>query len=180
MKLIQKLRDDKKCMKKVEPSSRSKAIEDIVIIGSFVEALILNHYVLVRKIFIWRTSFLLSTTALASLIGSFDRIADSTIPVPLPLVRTYVFYNLKKMLSQNECSVPPELATHEASKMMPKSISHRPPRHNNGIKKVEIYIHEVEHRRAIGNIGDADMLQTVKMIQICLEDVRVHASSNKL
>ncbi|GJZ39358.1 hypothetical protein Tco_0585921, partial [Tanacetum coccineum] len=42
--LIQKLRDDKKCMKKVEPSSRSKAIEDIINIGSFVEALVLNHY----------------------------------------------------------------------------------------------------------------------------------------
>ncbi|GKA79795.1 hypothetical protein Tco_0786391 [Tanacetum coccineum] len=50
MQLIQKLRDDKKCMKKVEPSSRSKAIEDIINIGSFVEALVLNHYVLVRKI----------------------------------------------------------------------------------------------------------------------------------
>ncbi|GJS55693.1 putative ribonuclease H-like domain-containing protein [Tanacetum coccineum] len=37
-------------MKKVEPSSRSKAIEDIISIGSFVEALVLNHYVLVRKI----------------------------------------------------------------------------------------------------------------------------------
>ncbi|GJW86312.1 retrotransposon protein, putative, ty1-copia subclass [Tanacetum coccineum] len=48
--LIQQLRDDKKCMKKVEPSSRSKAIEDIISIGSFVEALVLNHYVLVRKI----------------------------------------------------------------------------------------------------------------------------------
>ncbi|GJW18879.1 hypothetical protein Tco_0026315 [Tanacetum coccineum] len=48
--LIQKLRDDKKYMKKVEPSSRSKTIEDIISIGSFVEAIILNHYVLVRKI----------------------------------------------------------------------------------------------------------------------------------
>ncbi|GJR37968.1 hypothetical protein Tco_1213652 [Tanacetum coccineum] len=37
-------------MKKVEPSSRSKAIEDIISIESFVEALVLNHYVLVRKI----------------------------------------------------------------------------------------------------------------------------------
>ncbi|GKD46569.1 hypothetical protein Tco_1271214, partial [Tanacetum coccineum] len=44
--------DDKKCMKKVEPSSRSKAIEDIISIGSFVEALVLNHYVLVRKILV--------------------------------------------------------------------------------------------------------------------------------
>nr|GEV08558.1 hypothetical protein [Tanacetum cinerariifolium] len=35
---------------KVEPSSRSKAIEDIISIGSFVEALVLNHYVLIRKI----------------------------------------------------------------------------------------------------------------------------------
>ncbi|GKF07683.1 hypothetical protein Tco_0041907 [Tanacetum coccineum] len=51
MQLIQKLRDNKKCMKKVEPSSRSKAIKDIISIGSFVEALVLNHYVLVRKIF---------------------------------------------------------------------------------------------------------------------------------
>nr|GEX92764.1 hypothetical protein [Tanacetum cinerariifolium] len=50
MQLIQKLRDDQKCMKKVEPSSRSKTIEDIISIGSFVEALVLNHYVLVRKI----------------------------------------------------------------------------------------------------------------------------------
>nr|GEY14759.1 hypothetical protein [Tanacetum cinerariifolium] len=46
-----KLRDDQKCMKKVKPSSRSKAIEDIISIGSFVEALVLNDYVLVRKIF---------------------------------------------------------------------------------------------------------------------------------
>ncbi|GJT91602.1 hypothetical protein Tco_1080447 [Tanacetum coccineum] len=50
MQLIHKIRDDKKYMKKVEPSSRSKAIEDIISIGSFVEALVLNHYVLVRKI----------------------------------------------------------------------------------------------------------------------------------
>nr|GEV95752.1 hypothetical protein [Tanacetum cinerariifolium] len=49
MQLIQKLRDDKKCMKKVEPSSISKAIEGIIRIGSFVEALVLNHYGLVRK-----------------------------------------------------------------------------------------------------------------------------------
>nr|GEW32356.1 ribonuclease H [Tanacetum cinerariifolium] len=48
---LYKLRDDQKCMKKVEPSSRSKAIEDIISIGSFVGALVLNHYVLVRKIF---------------------------------------------------------------------------------------------------------------------------------
>ncbi|GJS33470.1 hypothetical protein Tco_0531852 [Tanacetum coccineum] len=48
--LIQKLRDDQKCMKKVEPSSRSKATEDIISIGSFVEVLVLNHYVLVRNI----------------------------------------------------------------------------------------------------------------------------------
>ncbi|GKC33152.1 hypothetical protein Tco_1040446 [Tanacetum coccineum] len=50
MQLIQKLQDDKKCMKKVEPSSRSKVIEDIISIRSFVEAFVLNHYVLVRKI----------------------------------------------------------------------------------------------------------------------------------
>ncbi|GKF06533.1 hypothetical protein Tco_0037201, partial [Tanacetum coccineum] len=50
MQLIQKLRDDQKCMKKFEPSSRSKAIEDIINIGSFMEVLVLNHYVLVRKI----------------------------------------------------------------------------------------------------------------------------------
>ncbi|GJZ16890.1 integrase, catalytic region, zinc finger, CCHC-type containing protein [Tanacetum coccineum] len=31
-------------MKKVKPSSRSKAIEDIISIGSFMEALVLNHY----------------------------------------------------------------------------------------------------------------------------------------
>ncbi|GKD12301.1 hypothetical protein Tco_1196708, partial [Tanacetum coccineum] len=48
--LIQKLRDDQKCMKKFEPSSRSKATEGIISIGSFVEVLVLNHYVLVRKI----------------------------------------------------------------------------------------------------------------------------------
>nr|GEU33342.1 integrase, catalytic region, zinc finger, CCHC-type, peptidase aspartic, catalytic [Tanacetum cinerariifolium] len=52
MQLIQKLRDDKKYMKKVEPSSRSKAIEDIISIESFMEALVLNHYVLVRKILV--------------------------------------------------------------------------------------------------------------------------------
>ncbi|GJU18304.1 hypothetical protein Tco_1146270, partial [Tanacetum coccineum] len=50
MQLLRKLQDDQKCMKKVEHSSRSKAIEDIISIGSFVEALVLNHYVLVRKI----------------------------------------------------------------------------------------------------------------------------------
>ncbi|GJS71765.1 hypothetical protein Tco_0704606 [Tanacetum coccineum] len=47
---IIKLRDDQKCMKKFKPSSRSKATEDIISIGSFLEVLILNHYVLVRKI----------------------------------------------------------------------------------------------------------------------------------
>nr|GEX53574.1 putative reverse transcriptase domain-containing protein [Tanacetum cinerariifolium] len=52
MQLIQKLPDDQKSMKKVEPSSRSKAIEDIISIGSFVKAFVLNHYVLVRKILI--------------------------------------------------------------------------------------------------------------------------------
>nr|GEU82204.1 hypothetical protein [Tanacetum cinerariifolium] len=40
MQLIQKLQDDQKCMKKVEPSSRSKSIQDI---GSFMEALVLNQ-----------------------------------------------------------------------------------------------------------------------------------------
>ncbi|GJV51936.1 hypothetical protein Tco_1447677 [Tanacetum coccineum] len=50
MQLIQKLRDDHKCMKKVEPLSRSKATEDIISIGSFVEVFVLNHYLLVRKI----------------------------------------------------------------------------------------------------------------------------------
>nr|GEY36103.1 hypothetical protein [Tanacetum cinerariifolium] len=63
MQLIQKLRYDQKCMKKVEPSSRSKAIQDIINIGSFMEALVLNHYVLVRKIFggalLWRRGVLL-------------------------------------------------------------------------------------------------------------------------
>ncbi|GJS72401.1 hypothetical protein Tco_0705242 [Tanacetum coccineum] len=49
-KLIQKLRDDQKCMKKFQPSSRSKATKDIISIGSFVEVLVFNHYVLVRKI----------------------------------------------------------------------------------------------------------------------------------
>nr|GEX08417.1 putative reverse transcriptase domain-containing protein [Tanacetum cinerariifolium] len=50
MQLIQKLCDDKNCMKKVKPLSKLKAIEDIINIGSFIEALVLNHYVLVRKI----------------------------------------------------------------------------------------------------------------------------------
>ncbi|GJV36404.1 hypothetical protein Tco_1408881 [Tanacetum coccineum] len=49
-KLIQKLRDDQKCMKKVVPSSRLKATKDIISIGSFVVVLVLNHYVLVRNI----------------------------------------------------------------------------------------------------------------------------------
>ncbi|GJT97678.1 hypothetical protein Tco_1093196 [Tanacetum coccineum] len=40
--------DDQKCMKKVVPSSRSKATEDIISIGSFVKVLGLNQYVLVR------------------------------------------------------------------------------------------------------------------------------------
>ncbi|GKB44816.1 hypothetical protein Tco_0889758 [Tanacetum coccineum] len=50
MQLIQKLRDDQKWMKKVVPSSRSKATRDIISIGSFVKVLVLNHYVLVRNI----------------------------------------------------------------------------------------------------------------------------------
>ncbi|GJT88550.1 hypothetical protein Tco_1070267 [Tanacetum coccineum] len=50
MQLIQKLQDDQKRMKKFRPSSRSKATKDIINIGSFVEVLVLNHYVLVRKI----------------------------------------------------------------------------------------------------------------------------------
>nr|GEW32217.1 putative reverse transcriptase domain-containing protein [Tanacetum cinerariifolium] len=50
MQLIQKLQNDQKCMKKVEPLSRSKAIEDIISTGSFIEALVLNHYAHVRKI----------------------------------------------------------------------------------------------------------------------------------
>nr|GEU86790.1 hypothetical protein [Tanacetum cinerariifolium] len=37
-------------MKKIEPSRRSKAIEDLISIGSFVEALVPGHYVLIRKI----------------------------------------------------------------------------------------------------------------------------------
>ncbi|GJU56072.1 ribonuclease H-like domain-containing protein [Tanacetum coccineum] len=37
-------------MKKVEPSSKSKTIEDIISIESFMEAIVLNNYVLVRKI----------------------------------------------------------------------------------------------------------------------------------
>ncbi|GJT06397.1 hypothetical protein Tco_0840859 [Tanacetum coccineum] len=48
--LIQKLRGDQKCMKKVVPSSRSKATKDIISIRNFMEVLVLNHYVLVRKI----------------------------------------------------------------------------------------------------------------------------------
>ncbi|GJS87027.1 ribonuclease H-like domain-containing protein [Tanacetum coccineum] len=50
MQLIQELQDDQKCMKKVEHSSRSKATEDVINIESFMEFLVLNHYVLVRKI----------------------------------------------------------------------------------------------------------------------------------
>nr|GEU59709.1 retrotransposon protein, putative, Ty3-gypsy subclass [Tanacetum cinerariifolium] len=48
-----------------------------------------------------------------------------------------------KMLSQNQFSLPLELAKHKASKIKPGSISHRPPRRNNGFKKVGTYIHEV-------------------------------------
>ncbi|GJT80849.1 hypothetical protein Tco_1055191 [Tanacetum coccineum] len=49
LQLIQKLRDDQKCMKKVEPSSRSKATEDIISIGSFVKVLGLNQYMFPRS-----------------------------------------------------------------------------------------------------------------------------------
>ncbi|GJS73656.1 hypothetical protein Tco_0706497 [Tanacetum coccineum] len=55
MQLIQKLRDDQKCMKKVEHSSRSKATEDIISIGSFVKVLVLNQYVIVRYEWLIRT-----------------------------------------------------------------------------------------------------------------------------
>ncbi|GJX41004.1 hypothetical protein Tco_0255994 [Tanacetum coccineum] len=41
--LIQKLRDDQNCLKKVVPSSRSKATKDIISIGSFVKVLVLNQ-----------------------------------------------------------------------------------------------------------------------------------------
>nr|GEV24183.1 hypothetical protein [Tanacetum cinerariifolium] len=49
MQLIQKLRDDQKCAKKVEHSGRSNATEDIISIGNFVEVLVLNHYVMVAR-----------------------------------------------------------------------------------------------------------------------------------
>ncbi|GJZ28459.1 DEAD-box ATP-dependent RNA helicase 21, partial [Tanacetum coccineum] len=52
------------------------------------------------------------------------------------------------MLSQNHCSLPPELVRHEASKMKPGSISYRPPRRNNIFKKVGIYIYEVGRDKA--------------------------------
>ncbi|GJX91392.1 hypothetical protein Tco_0344718 [Tanacetum coccineum] len=78
MSLIQKLRDDKKCMKKVEPSSRSMAIEDIISIGSFVEALVLNHYVFI----IWKT-FGGNTRDL----GSFGEETDKTTDLHQHLLR---------------------------------------------------------------------------------------------
>ncbi|GKB80666.1 hypothetical protein Tco_0947561, partial [Tanacetum coccineum] len=50
MQLIQKLRDDQKDDSCWSVDLKSKATEDIISIGSFLEALVLNHYVLVRKI----------------------------------------------------------------------------------------------------------------------------------
>nr|GEU74436.1 reverse transcriptase domain-containing protein [Tanacetum cinerariifolium] len=44
-----KLRDDKKCTKKVEPSSKSKAVEDIISIGRFVKLLFLIIMYLLGK-----------------------------------------------------------------------------------------------------------------------------------
>nr|GFB47600.1 DEAD-box ATP-dependent RNA helicase 21 [Tanacetum cinerariifolium] len=51
----------------------------------------------------------------------------------LTLQDSEVFYNLKQMLTQNQCSVPPELARHEASKFKPHSIPDRPPRGNDTV-----------------------------------------------
>nr|GEY37807.1 hypothetical protein [Tanacetum cinerariifolium] len=78
MQLIQKLQDDQKCMKKVEPSSRSKAIQDIISIGSFVEALVLNHYVLVRKILgKLIQKLLLSQKCMGFLVRAYYRISPT-------------------------------------------------------------------------------------------------------
>nr|GEY44639.1 DEAD-box ATP-dependent RNA helicase 21 [Tanacetum cinerariifolium] len=51
----------------------------------------------------------------------------------LTLQDSDVFYDLKQMLTQNQCSVPPELARHEASKFKPGSIPDRPPRRNDTV-----------------------------------------------
>nr|GEX23385.1 hypothetical protein [Tanacetum cinerariifolium] len=78
MQLIQKLQDDQKCMKKVEPSSRSKAIQDIISIGSFMEAHVLNHYVLVRKILI-EQYFLMTDYSLWEVILNGDSPAPTSV-----------------------------------------------------------------------------------------------------
>ncbi|GJX17336.1 hypothetical protein Tco_0218168 [Tanacetum coccineum] len=92
MQLIQKLRDDLKCMKKIEPSSRSKATEDIISIGSFVEFLVLNHYVIVRKI-------------LGTLSKLQDEDAQNKTNIQEP--RMLCYFRLQPVL-QNEESMSPK------------------------------------------------------------------------
>nr|XP_043605891.1 DEAD-box ATP-dependent RNA helicase 21-like [Erigeron canadensis]XP_043605892.1 DEAD-box ATP-dependent RNA helicase 21-like [Erigeron canadensis]XP_043605893.1 DEAD-box ATP-dependent RNA helicase 21-like [Erigeron canadensis]XP_043605894.1 DEAD-box ATP-dependent RNA helicase 21-like [Erigeron canadensis]XP_043605895.1 DEAD-box ATP-dependent RNA helicase 21-like [Erigeron canadensis]XP_043605896.1 DEAD-box ATP-dependent RNA helicase 21-like [Erigeron canadensis]XP_043605897.1 DEAD-box ATP-d len=48
----------------------------------------------------------------------------------LTLDDSNVFYDLKQMLTESKCSVPPELARHDASKFKPGSIPDRPSRRN--------------------------------------------------
>ncbi|KMZ76390.1 ATP-dependent RNA helicase [Zostera marina] len=51
----------------------------------------------------------------------------------LTLQDTEVFYDLKQMLVQSNCPVPPELSRHEASKFKPGGIPDRPPRRNDTV-----------------------------------------------
>ncbi|GJV54625.1 hypothetical protein Tco_1455630 [Tanacetum coccineum] len=73
------------------------------------------------------------------------------------------------MLSQHQCSLPPELVRHEASRMKPISISHRPPRRNNGFKKVGIYIHEVDRqgkRKIATDLNKDAAIDVRKMLKV--------------
>ncbi|GJZ00805.1 hypothetical protein Tco_0518234 [Tanacetum coccineum] len=69
----------KKCMKKVVPSSRSKATEDIISIGSFVEVLVLNYYVLVRKILGSYQSFKMRMLKIRRILRSLESFGGGSL-----------------------------------------------------------------------------------------------------
>ncbi|GKA30355.1 hypothetical protein Tco_0716660 [Tanacetum coccineum] len=82
--------DPVNCMKKVEPLSRSKAIEDIISSGSFMEALVLNHCALENQ--------LLSVSLLICL-GKHDceeRISSVLIEYLVDISKRRAFWNLNE------------------------------------------------------------------------------------
>nr|GEU48320.1 putative reverse transcriptase domain-containing protein [Tanacetum cinerariifolium] len=91
-------------MKKVKHSSRSKASKDITSIGSFVEVLVLNHYVLVRKILKLNPRYIGPFKVLAKVGTNAYR-----LELPQQLSRVHSMFhvsNLKKCLSDEPMIIP--------------------------------------------------------------------------